>query len=134
MTERTKQIEICVKPITNGEAINFLKDNEAMKECVFVRPCDYWRGAYYNGALVGVGGWTQKAQYAEIGGVLVQKEFRAQGIGTMINAGVIMDIGNKRVIAYARPIESEILSKFNFSKKQTLKNGTVKMERKQINE
>jgi len=130
----TNQIDVWIEPISNETGIAFLKENRAAKECVFVRPCDYWIGAYYNGTLVGVGGWTQKQRYAEIGGVFVKDEFRRKGVGTLINAGLILEVGNKTIVAYARPMEARILRKFGFVEKQTLRNGTVKMERKQINE
>lgn len=133
----TSQINVQVirfEHISNDMAIAFLKENRAAKECVFVRPCDYWIGAYYNDVLVDVGGWTQKLRYAEIGGVLVKEKFRHQGIGGTINACLIALIGNKRIVAYARPAEARILDRFNFAKKQTLINGTVKMERGQTNE
>ena len=129
-----KKIDIVVKSIPNETAIKFLKDNKAGSECVFIRPCDEWYGAYYDGVLVGVGGWTQKLRFIEIGGVFVKSEYRGQGIGTFINAVLIADIGNKRIVAYARPNEARILKKFQFQEKQTLRNGTIKMERNKINE
>ena len=134
MTERTKQIEVRIKHITNETAIDFLKCNRAYKECVFVRPADVWKGAYYNDVLVGVGGYAQKKRYVEICVVFVKAEFRRQGIGSMINADLIMEIGNKMIISYARPEESRILDRFNFEKTQVLRNGTVKMVRRKINE
>ena len=133
-TMTTSKIDIQLEHISNETGIAFLKENRAAKECVFVRPCDYWIGAYYSSALLGVGGLTQKQRYAEIGGVLIKEEFRRKGIGTLINAALILKAGNKPIVAYARPIEAHILHELGFIEKQTLKNGTVKMERKQLYE
>lgn len=119
-----------IKQIVNDEAISFLKINKALKECVFVRPCDYWCGVYSDNTLVGVGGWTQKKRFIEIDGVFVKKNFRGEGIGYLINKHLLDYLEDKKVIVYARPIEAHILTKFNFIKTQTLKNGTAKMERK----
>ena len=118
-----------VYTIPNETALAFLRENKARKECVFVRPCDVWYGAYINGALVGVGGYTQKARYIEIGGMFVKAESRNNGIGRAINCALLLEIGDRRIVAYARPIEARILRHFGFMEKHTLKNGTIKLER-----
>lgn len=129
----TEMVDIAV--ISNETAVNFLKANKAAKECVFYRPCDKWYGAFAQGCLRGVGGQKVKSnKKVTIGGVFVADDWREMGIGTLINDAIINENSTSVIVAYARPVESHILSKRGFVVKQTYKNGTVKMERKAYNE
>lgn len=118
---------IRITPISNETAIAFLMENGAGKQYVYIRSHDEWIGAFEQNTLIAVGGWTQKQRYTEIGEVFVKEQFRRQGIGSLINSRLLAHIGNKQIVAYARPGESKILARHGFTVKQTLINGTHKM-------
>jgi predicted GNAT family acetyltransferase len=92
-------------------------ENGAGKQYVYIRSHDEWIGAFEQNTLIAVGGWTQKQRYTEIGGVFVKEQFRRQGIGSLINSRLLAHIGNKQIVAYARPGESKILARHGFTVK-----------------
>lgn len=85
-----------IKQISNDVALEFLKENHARSEWVFVRSKDVWYGCYVNNTLAGVGGTQDKGTHIELGGLFVKPEFRNQGIATAITKVEIETNKNKK--------------------------------------
>lgn len=125
---------IDIIPISEEDALNFLKMHKARKEMVFYHSHDKWFGAICKGYLRGVGGIQIKEKYNIIGGGYVVEDWRGWGLGFAIIDRLVKECGAKKIIAYARPTAARIVEKLGFKKKQTFKNGTIKYERGELNE
>ena len=120
-----------IREIGNGNAIAFLREHQANREVVFIRPQHVWFGAYEDGELIGVCGLTRKHGRTELGGMLVDKAHRGGFAYAQLyfhRSAYLRKYGmDDKIVSYSRPGTSDCEAHDGFVCKQVFRNGTKKM-------
>lgn len=121
-----------VESIPEDIAIEFLKDNNAKKDYVYIRHNDEWFGIFAEGELACVAGVTEKSGYMSIGSAYTLPEYRRKHmLLTMVTEIMEGYPPETTWIHWARPDSAKMYEKYcGFECRQILKNGTKKMVRK----
>ena len=117
-----------VVSIEQEKALQFLRDNHADREVIFIRPCDEWIATYSDsGELAGVTGINFKKTHMSVDCSFTKHEYRRQGILKAFYAWIMDKYKDCDWVIYCRPYAAHIVKKYyGFVVTQTWKNGTEK--------
>lgn len=116
-----------VVPIKESDAIDFLRENHADREVIFIRPCDEWIAVYVGDSLAGVTGINHKKNFMSVDCTYVAKQYRGQGILKAFYAKIMSDFPDSDFVIYCRPIAAHVVKKYyGFIVTQKWSNGTEK--------
>ena len=113
-----------VSIISNEEAIKFLKKNKTKDDYVFVRYSDIWYAFKNKDNIMGIIGIRIKDKYIKIDTSFTLKNYRKQGISTLLRKYIIQKFNNKIIISYSNKMSQNINKKLGFKVIRVLKNGT----------
>ena len=120
-----------VVAIEQDKALQFLRDNHADREVIFIRPCDQWIAVYDEDSfplqLVGVTGINFKKNHMSVDCSFVRSDYRRRGILKTFYAWIMDKYKDCDWVIYCRPHAAHIVKKYyGFKVVQTWKNGTEK--------
>lgn len=110
--------------INEEKALNFLKENKANKEHIYISSNELWVGAYNFDKLIGCIGFKKN----RIRSFYVKKDFRKQGVGLELLNHILI-YANDNSTTYATTFSKKLFEKVGFKPIWTNKNNITFMRR-----
>ena len=119
-----------IREVDNETAKEFLRDNHAKDENVFVRDYDVWYGSFVDGKLVCVNGAIDEGCYVKTGSLFTLPEYRKRGHAVAVKEKLLENFKGRYIKTFSRPAAAELEEKyFGFKRGREFPNGTVIMTR-----